>query len=66
MMLCVGSLALWVGVQMVGRVSGGCLNPAIATGLYLVNASSDAISSGLGLYWAGPILGAAFGEWNVT
>jgi aquaporin Z len=48
---------LMAGLAAAGGVSGGALNPAVATGLYLKNAAGNQINN-LYIYWLGPMLGA--------
>jgi len=49
------SAALMTGLASAGGLSGGGLNPAVATALYLVNSTGKQMQS-LWVYWLAPIL----------
>ncbi len=49
--------ALSSGLWASGSISGGGLNPAVASALYVANAASDQRKH-LWIYWIGPLLGA--------
>jgi aquaporin Z len=51
-------LTVMVGAFAVGGISGGVFNPAVGTGLILVDAlAGDGAFDQLWIYWAGPLLG---------
>lgn len=61
------SLSLMAGLFASGLVSGGGLNPAVASGLFLNNGASSAqLQKKLWLYVAAPLVGAVLGKASVS
>ena len=52
--------ALTSGLYAAGGISGGGLNPAVASGLYAMNASKEQ-GEEVWVYWVGPLFGAVVG-----